>query len=172
MYRVWECVLGNCGHVNPNAGFDGGSHRRFWIWEPRCCVWESSPWTVDGDPRFRVFVGGSPWRLLTCYSRCRVCKGCHTGDCRYWTPGTESGLGGHSRYCGSVIPGAEYGKGRQTGDCGRMTQVQCPKRVSAWRLWMCEPGTGSGKGYQHGDCGCVNQIQGLGKGVSLEIVDM
>ena len=37
---------------------------------------------------------------------------------------------------------------------------------------MCEPGTGSGKGRQAGDCGCVNQVQGLGKGVSLEIVDM
>ena len=34
------------------------------------------------------------------------------------------------------------------------------------------PGTESGKGLQTGDCGCVNQVQGLGKGVSLEIVDM
>ena len=46
-YRVWECVPGNCGYVNPNAGFGGRSHRRFWIWEPRCCVWESSLWTMD-----------------------------------------------------------------------------------------------------------------------------
>ena len=46
------------------------------------------------------------------------------------------------------------------------------ERASDWGLWTCEPGTGSGKGRQAGDCGCVNQVQGLGKGVSLEIVDM
>ena len=80
--------------------------------------------------------------------------------------------GGHTRYCGSMIPGAEYGKGHQTGDCGHVTQVQGPKMVSAWRLWMCEPGTGSGKGHQAGDCGCVSQVQGLGKCVSLKTVDM
>ena len=41
-----------------------------------------------------------------CDCRCRVCKGCHTRDCRYLTPGTESGGGGNTRDCGSMIPGA------------------------------------------------------------------
>ena len=45
------------------------------------------------DPRCSVFGDGSPWRLLMCDCRCRVCKGCHTRDCRYLTPGTESGWG-------------------------------------------------------------------------------
>ena len=57
---------------------------------------------------------------------CRVCKGCHTRDCRYLTPGTESGWGvtlwkydprcrvwegGNAGDCGHVTPGAGLGRG-------------------------------------------------------------
>ena len=104
-YRVREVVSsGECGCVTLCTNRED-------------CPW----WTVDSDPRCRLWQGVSQWRLWTYDCRCRLWEGCHPGDCGLVNPGAWSEGGSHRKDCRYVTPGIEFGRG------------------SPWRLWTCEP---------------------------------
>ena len=136
-YRVREVVSsGECGCVTLCTNRED-------------CPW----WTVDSDPRCRLWQGVSQWRLWTYDCRCRLWKGCHPGDCGLVNPGAWSEGGSHRKLCephalfgsplpegcGCVSPGSEPGRGCHHGDCRHGTPGIEFGRGSPWRLWTCEP---------------------------------
>ena len=120
-YRVREVVSsGECGCVTLCTNRED-------------CPW----WTVDSDPRCRLWQGVSQWRLWTYDCRCRLWEGCHPGDCGLVNPGAWSEGGSH-RKLWICEPCALFGSPLPE-DCGCVTPGSGSGRGSLWRLWMCEP---------------------------------